>query len=145
MTERVPEKEVEEERVVERDVAPSSDDYYDIWDDYDSDDPQVTEEENESKENSSTSTGGRSTSNNKAFLDDLPPDIYCDLVTTLDKRYPLPAPFPPHPCPLSAPFPPLSARCYEQSILEIWDFDRDIIYGLSREDILDAINSLTVR
>ena len=86
---------MEEERVVERDVAPSSDDYYDIWDDYDSDDPQVTEEENEPKENSSTSTGGNSTHDNKAFLDDLPPDIYCDLVTTLDKRYPLPDPFPP--------------------------------------------------
>ena len=36
-------------------------------------------------------------------------------------------------------------RCYEQSILEIWDFDRDIIFNLTQADILDAINTLTVR
>ena len=57
---------------------------------------------------------------------------------------PFPTPFPPSFLTLPT-LPTLSARCYEQSILEIWDFDRDIIYGLSREDILEAINSLTVR
>ena len=55
------------------------------------------------------------------FLSSLPRDIYCDLVTTLD------------------------TRCSEFSLLEIWDFDEEIIRSLSQEDILDAVNTLTER
>ena len=55
------------------------------------------------------------------YLSSLPPHIYCDLVTTIDKR------------------------CAETSLLEIWDFDRDIINNLTTQDILDAINTLEER
>jgi len=100
------------------------DDYYDVFDDfYDYEEETesvetepktaVIEVKNETKEEKEEEERG-------SFLDGLPSDIYCDLVTTLDKR------------------------CYEQSILEIWDFDRDIIFNLTQADILDAINTLTV-
>ena len=55
------------------------------------------------------------------FLGDLPPDIYCDLVETLDKR------------------------CAELSLLEIWDFDGDIIKNLTQQEIIDAVNTLDTR
>ena len=58
---------------------------------------------------------------NDDYLSSLPPHIYCDLVTTIDKR------------------------CAESSLLEIWDFDRDIINNLTTQDILDAINTLEER
>ena len=47
---------------------------------------------------------------------DLPPDIYCDLIETLNDK------------------------CLESSILEIWKFNEDIIRRLSTEDILEAVN-----
>ena len=55
------------------------------------------------------------------YLSSLPPHIYCDLVTTIDKR------------------------CAETSLLEIWDFDKEIINNLTTQDILDAINTLEER
>ena len=55
------------------------------------------------------------------YLSSLPPHIYCDLVTTIDKR------------------------CAETSLLEIWDFDKEIINNLTTQDILDAINTLDER
>lgn len=58
---------------------------------------------------------------NADFLGDLPPDIYCDLVSTLDKR------------------------CAELSILEIWDFDGDVIKNLTQQEIIDAVNILDRR
>ena len=60
-------------------------------------------------------------SSDEDYLSSLPPHIYCDLVTTIDKR------------------------CAETSLLEIWDFDRDIINNLTTQDILDAINTLEER
>ena len=51
-------------------------------------------------------------------LDDLPKDIYCDIVETLKDK------------------------CGEFSLLEIWNYDEEIISKLSEQDILDAINSL---
>ena len=51
-------------------------------------------------------------------MDHLPRSIYCDLVSTLDKR------------------------CAELSLLEIWDFDGEIINNLSQQEILDAVNTL---
>ena len=58
---------------------------------------------------------------NSDIVAKLPPNIYCDLVSTLDKR------------------------CAEQSLLEIWDFDGDIIKNLTQQEILDAVNTLTER
>ena len=49
---------------------------------------------------------------------DLPRNIYCELVDTLD------------------------THCYEQSLLEIWMYNEDVINQLSTEDILTAINEL---
>ena len=51
-------------------------------------------------------------------VDDLPKDIYCDIVETL------------------------ADKCGEFSLLEIWNYDREIISKLSEQDIIDAINSV---
>ena len=50
------------------------------------------------------------------IISDLPPDIYCDLVETLNDK------------------------CLESSILEIWKFNEEVISKLSTEDILEAVN-----
>jgi len=112
--------------VIETSGEEEDDDYYDVFDDFyeyeeetesiESEPKAAAEAKSEKKEEEEEEEEGEKGS----FLDGLPSDIYCDLVTTLDKR------------------------CYEQSILEIWDFDRDIIFNLTQADILDAINTLTV-
>ena len=51
-------------------------------------------------------------------MDNLPPEIYCDLVSTLDKR------------------------CAELSVLEIWGFHGDTINNLTQQQIIDAVNTL---
>ena len=56
--------------------------------------------------------------NNSDVLDNLPPEIYCDLVSTLDKR------------------------CAELSVLEIWGFHGDTINNLTQQQIIDAVNTL---
>ena len=91
------------------------DDYddYDIWDDY-FDIPET---------NSTLSTSTKAPApvkkdDNSDYLEHLPRDIYCDLVSTLDKR------------------------CAELSLLEIWDYDGEIINNLSQQEILDAVNTL---
>ena len=48
----------------------------------------------------------------------LPSDIYCDIVDTLKDR------------------------CAERSILELWNYDEDVIRTLSRADILEAVNNV---
>jgi len=85
-------------------------DDYDIWDDY-FDIP-------ETNQTFSTSTKAPVTKKKDDYLDHLPRSIYCDLVSTLDKR------------------------CAELSLLEIWDFDGEIINNLSQQEILDAVNTL---
>lgn len=89
-------------------------DDYDIWDDYF--DSPVTN-------NSTVSTSTKAPTpakkdGNSDYLEHLPRDIYCDLVSTLDKR------------------------CAELSLLEIWDYNGDIINNLSQQEILDAVNTL---
>lgn len=49
-------------------------------------------------------------------LEELPPDIYCDLVETLNDK------------------------CLETSILEIWNYDYEIISKLTSEEIVEAVN-----
>ena len=55
---------------------------------------------------------------NVDIISDLPPDIYCDLVETLNDK------------------------CLESSILEIWKFNEDVIAKLSTQDILAAVNAI---
>ena len=49
---------------------------------------------------------------------ELPRNVYCDLVETL------------------------KTRCFEQSLLEIWMYNEDVINKLSTHDIVNAINTL---
>lgn len=55
------------------------------------------------------------------ILSGLSPEIYCDLVTTLN------------------------AKCLEVSILEIWKFDEERIRALTQQDIINAINKVKKR
>ena len=52
------------------------------------------------------------------ILDDIPYDIYCDLVDTLNDK------------------------CLESSILEIWKYDYEAISSLTYEDIIEAVNMI---
>ena len=98
-----------------RAVDPDADDYddYDIWDDY-FDLPET----NTTLSTSTKSPAPAKKDGNSDYLEHLPRDIYCDLVSTLDKR------------------------CAELSLLEIWDYDGEIINNLSQQEILDAVNTL---
>ena len=51
-------------------------------------------------------------------LDGLPREVYCDIVETLEDK------------------------CGEFSLLEIWNYERDVISKLSQQDIIDAINTV---
>ena len=55
---------------------------------------------------------------NEEPLSDLPSNVYCDIVNTLE------------------------TKCLEQSLLEIWMYHEDTINRLTQEDILFAINKL---
>ena len=56
--------------------------------------------------------------NHVSTYKELPRNIYCELVDTLD------------------------THCYEQSLLEIWMYNEDVINQLSTEDILTAVNEV---
>ena len=66
----------------------------------------------------SDENGGAAEEKSEDQLEDLPKDIYCDIVETLEER------------------------CGEYSVLEIWKYDPDVISGLTRQDIVDAINTV---
>ena len=91
---------------------------YDIWDEY----PQYKDY---GSDNEIIKPSENSQSNNKdenpTDLSDLPPNIYCDLVTTIDKA------------------------CFELSLLEIWLYDEEIVATLTQQDIIDKINTLHIR
>jgi len=53
-------------------------------------------------------------------LASLPPNIYCDLVTTLN------------------------TKCKESSLLEIWKFREDLINTATQQEIIDAVNLLDI-
>ena len=96
-------------------------DYYsdDIW--YDYFDETESSPAPISSNVSNTNTKPTVVADKTDYVKDLPPNIYCDLVTTLDKR------------------------CFELSLLEIWDFDGDVIASVTQQEILDAINTLDTR
>lgn len=52
------------------------------------------------------------------IIDDLPREIYCDLVHTISKQ------------------------CAQYSILEIWRYDEDIIKSLTTQDIINDLNTV---
>ena len=52
------------------------------------------------------------------MLENLPKEIYCDIVETLEDK------------------------CGEFSLLEIWKYDRNVISNLTQQDIIKAINSM---
>ena len=54
----------------------------------------------------------------KDYQADLPTDVYCDLINTLEDK------------------------CGEYSLLEIWKYDREVIGALSEQDIIDAVNTV---
>jgi len=102
---------------VTEDINSDSDSDYpeDIWDDY-FDEAPVQSESVTAKPVNTTAVTAEKTD----YIKDLPRGIYCDLVTTLDKR------------------------CFELSLLEIWDFDGEIIKSLTQQDILEAVNTLEI-
>ncbi len=61
------------------------------------------------------------TEEEEKLIDGLPPEIYCDLVTTLPDK------------------------CAERSILEVWNFDEDRVANITQEDILAAVNAGKIR
>ncbi len=54
-------------------------------------------------------------------IEGLPRSVYCDIYDTLDDA------------------------CAVFSVLEIWDFDAGIISGLTKDDIVEAVNTVTCR
>jgi hypothetical protein len=87
--------------------------FYDILGNGDEEPVRIKEEEEESKEEEDDDEDDV----NDGF-DGLPPQIYCDLVTTLEDK------------------------CAERSILELWEYDEDVIRSLTKEDIIEAINNI---
>ncbi len=63
-------------------------------------------------------TSGKQTAGNQEDDDELPPEIYCDLVATLEDK------------------------CGEYNLLELWKYDEDKIRKLTQQDIIDAVNSV---
>ena len=88
---------------------------YDIWDEY----PQYDSESDANTSSVSSKTSVKK--NNPTDLSDLPPNIYCDLVTTID------------------------TACFELSLLEIWLYDEEAVAKLTQHQILDKINTLEIR
>jgi hypothetical protein len=105
-----------DENTNETETGENNEDYEDdIWDEY----PQY-----ESESDANTSYASSKTSvkkDNPTDLSDLPPNIYCDLVTTIDKA------------------------CFELSLLEIWLYDEETVAKLTQQQILDKINTLEKR
>jgi len=60
----------------------------------------------------------RNDSDNEDILDDIPDNIYCDLVETLNEK------------------------CIESSLLEIWKYDEELVKTASQQEILDSVNLL---
>ena len=101
-------------------IDDSDDNYeYDIWYDY----PQYENDVKSEKIYNDSKPAALKKSNTPETRDlsDLPPGIYCDLVTTIDKA------------------------CFELSLLEIWLYDEETIAKLTQQEILDKVNSLHVR
>jgi hypothetical protein len=86
-------------------------DYYDDYGDY--------EKSVDSLENQDTSVKPKEQSRESAesAVENLPPEIYCDLVRTLEDR------------------------CLITSLLELWSFSEETVSKLTTDEIIDAVNS----
>ncbi len=80
------------------------------------DSPASTDDKDEEEESESKKEDDDDDDPND--LDSLPPEIYCDIVDTLQDK------------------------CGEYSLLEIWKYDEDVIRSLTQQDIIDAVNTL---
>ncbi len=67
-----------------------------------------------------TSSTGTSNETEEDLMRDLPKSVYCDIVDSAYKR------------------------CAMTSVLELWSYDEDAIRKLTKEDILEAVNTVTV-
>ncbi len=115
--------ELQQDRNVTVPDGPSSRDYSadDLWGDYDVSDYDYDEgdyfdEEDESRFYGKGSEENEDDESEEDFTKDLPPEIYCDLINTLNEK------------------------CLESSILEIWKFSAKRIAALTRAKILEDIN-----
>lgn len=119
---RVPGKLSVPTTVVENSGGLTDEDLRSIWGDYDiadyDYDYDVREEESFYDE---AFTSARDEEEEDDIADDLPPEIYCDLVNTLNEK------------------------CLETSILEIWRFDEHRIKRLTQQDIINAVNRYVER
>ena len=71
-------------------VGDEDDDYYDVFDDfydYEEDETELIESEPKAAAEAKSEKKKEEEAERGSFLDGLPSDIYCDLVTTLDKRF----------------------------------------------------------
>ena len=102
-------------------VSNIADDYeYDFWggeyNEYPEDDEiEVIEERINFKKYSEQKKG---TNDNEYVLDEIPDNIYCDLVRTLNEK------------------------CIQTSLLEIWKYREELINSATQQEILDAVNLL---
>jgi len=119
----------EDSKLVSENISDSDSEYnydYDIWGDY-----AYTDDESEQSNNSSfydkkhqeirinfAKYGPKNDSNKVDRESNLPKDIYCHLVDSLNEK------------------------CGQQSLLEIWRYDPDLIATSTQQEIIDAINIL---
>ena len=104
-------------------TANVTEDYYidDIWDDELYDDEEVDQMVIQPERiNFKKFSSNNQRTDSSSSLDSLPPNIYCDLVTTLN------------------------TKCKESSLLEIWQFREDLINTTTQQEIIDAVNLLDV-
>lgn len=114
-----------------RQAIDEDEDYYDYWaaekEEYGLYDESITE--NFAKEEEAVierinykKYGSKNNTKNdkKEVVDSLPPNIYCDLVETLNQK------------------------CFQTSLLEIWRYKEDFINTVTQQEIIDAINKLTI-
>ena len=91
------------------------DDVYDYLDDYYDDEEEELEEDDDKFKESGEDE------EEDELLRDLPPEVYCDLVNTLNEK------------------------CLESSILEIWKFSEKKVAALTRQKIIDDVNEFRER
>jgi len=100
----------------------TDDDYYidDIWDTnlYDNDDSDNQINIPSERINFKKFSAKNEEAPAESAVDSLPPNIYCDLVTTLN------------------------SRCKQSSLLEIWQYKEDLINTATQQEIIDAVNLL---
>lgn len=99
-----------------------NEEYYDVYEDYDfeNEDYEIDFVE---KDEIDDSKGGDGNGDGESDdpQDSLSPEIYCDLVSTLDQK------------------------CMENSLLEIWRYSESRIQRLTQNDILYAVNQVAER